>query len=81
MPMTLEDFVLVLHLVQNGNHTVRNYYMIITTPDASWQLPIQRFAYCFGAEIGKKVQWKIVTNIYRNSNCRETLSEVWTVTL
>lgn len=52
MPMTLKDFVLVLHLVQNGHHTVQNVF--ITTPDASWQLPIQWFAYCFGAEIGKK---------------------------
>lgn len=81
MPMTLKDFVLVLYLVQNGLQTVMNYYVFITTPDTSWQLPIQCFAYCFGAEIGKKIQWNTGTNIERNSSCKETLSEVRAETL
>lgn len=58
MPMTLKDFVSVLHLVQNGHHTVRNYYVFITTLDTSWELPIQCFNYCFGAEIGQKKKKK-----------------------
>lgn len=68
MQMTLKNFVLVLYLVQNGHHTVTNYYVSIITPDTSWQLPIQCFAYCFVAEIGKKTQWNtnIGTNIGRN---------------
>lgn len=82
--MTLKDFVSVLHLVQNGHHTVRNYYVFITTLDTSWELPIQCFNYCFGAEIGqkkKKIQWRTGTNIERNSDHKETLSEVRAVTL
>lgn len=50
MPMTLNDFVLVLHLVQDGHHTVMNYYVFITTPDIPWHYPFP----VLGQKLAKK---------------------------
>lgn len=57
MPVRLKDFAVVQWLAQNGHHTVMNYYvLIVITPDMIWQVPIQCFAYCFGAEVEKTIE-------------------------
>lgn len=58
MPMTLKDFVLVL--VQNGHHTVMNYYVFITMPDTPWHYPFP----VLGQKLAKKSKG-IQVKIYR----------------